>query len=46
MERIKKQMARGGKPANPWEVDFNPDLAKQSTKEQETLLDKAKSFSF
>lgn len=44
MERIKKQMARGK--ANPWEVDFNPDAAKNTTKESENLLDKAKSFSF
>ncbi len=45
MERIKKQMA-AGKPINPWEVDFDADKATKSTKESETLLDKAKSFSF
>jgi hypothetical protein len=46
MEKMKKAMARGGKPVNPWEVDFNPEMAKSSTKEAETLLDKAKAFSF
>lgn len=45
MERMKKAMARG-KPVNPWEVDFDPAQAKSSTKESETLLDKAKAFSF
>lgn len=43
LEKMKKAMAKG-KPVNPWEVDYDP--AKSSTKETETLLDKAKAFSF
>lgn len=45
LERMKKAMARG-KPVNPWEVDFNPEIAQSGPKEAETLLDKAKAFSF
>jgi hypothetical protein len=45
LERMRKAMAQG-KPANPWEVDYDADKAAKSTKESETLMDKAKSFSF
>lgn len=47
MDRIKKQMQRGKMPgADPWNVDYNETLAKQGAPENETLIDKAKSFSF
>lgn len=45
LEKMKKAMARG-KPVNPWEVDYDPAQERASVKESETLLDKAKSFSF
>lgn len=41
---MKKQMRRGG--PDPWAVDYNENLANQSAPENETLLDKAKAFSF
>jgi hypothetical protein len=44
MERIKKQMRRG--PSDPWAVDYNEGLATLAPAENETLLDKAKTFSF
>lgn len=44
MERIKKQMRRGG--PDPWAVDYNPTLEGKTTPEHETLLDKAKAFTF
>lgn len=43
LERLKKQMR---KPQDPWAVDFNETLAKQGQPESESLIDKAKSFSF
>ena len=45
MERIQKQMRKGG--PNPWAVDYDETLAQaQAPPQSETLLDKAKSFSF
>lgn len=45
MERIKRQMRKGG--PDPWAVDYNSTLADaQAPPENETLLDKAKAFSF
>lgn len=44
LERLKKQMRKGG--PDPWAVDYNETLAKQERPENETLIDKAKSFSF
>ncbi len=44
LERIKKQMRKG--PSDPWAVDYNDKVAKLAPEEGETLLDKAKSFSF
>eukprot|EP00347_Sterkiella_histriomuscorum_P018556 403345063 len=45
MERMQKQMRRGG--ADPWAVDYTEQLAKgQAAPESESLIDKAKSFSF
>ncbi len=47
MERIKKQMQRGKMPgADPWNVDYNETLAKQGAPESESMIDKAKSFTF
>ena len=47
MERIKKQMQRGNMPgADPWNIDYNETLAKQGAPQNETLIDRAKSFSF
>jgi hypothetical protein len=49
LERIKKQMAAGkaAAQANPWAVDYNAEMAQKSTgKEAETLVDKAKAFSW
>jgi hypothetical protein len=47
---MKKQMAKGKAAAqsNPWEVDYNAEMDTKSLtgKQPETLLDKAKSFSF
>lgn len=31
---------------NPWAVDFNETLSKETTKQSEKLVDKAKSFTF
>ena len=44
MAKIKAMQKRGG--ANPWEVDYDPEKAKFAVDEDETLQDKAKSFSF
>ena len=44
LERMKKQMRKG--PTDPWAVDYNDKVAKLGPEEGETLLDKAKSFSF
>lgn len=43
-----KQMMARGKPVNPWEVDYSAEEEKRSAgkKDTESLLDKAKSFSF
>lgn len=49
MERIKMMQLRGKEAAaaNPWAVDFDQEKAKSASgKETETLVDKAKSFSF
>lgn len=50
MERIKAQMAKQKHAAqtNPWAVEYDKELEGKSTvgKEGETLLDKAKAFSF
>ncbi len=47
MEKIRKQMQRGNMPgADPWNIDYNETLAKQGAPQGETLVDKAKSFSF
>lgn len=52
LERIKQQMAMSKHAAqtNPWAVDYNAEMAEKSAVgakgEGETLLDKAKSFSF
>ena len=49
MERLKSEMMAGKAKAeaNPWAVDYNQELEKKSGgKEVETLVDKAKSFSF
>lgn len=37
-------MRRGG--TDPWAVDYNEQLARQAPPENETLIDRAKSFSF
>ena len=40
-------MGKAAAQANPWAVDYNPELEDKSAgKESESLLDKAKSFSF
>ena len=45
MEKMQKQMRKGG--PNPWAVDYDADLAKaQAPPQNETLLDKAKAFTF
>ena len=44
LEKMKRQMRRGG--SDPWAVDYTPELADKSLPENETLLDKAKSYSF
>ena len=45
MDKLKQQMRQGG--ANPWAVDYSEDIHKaQAPVEGETLIDKAKSFSF
>ena len=45
MERVQKQMRKGG--SDPWAVDYTEALAKgQAAPESESLIDKAKSFSF
>ncbi len=49
LEMMKKQMQQGRDAItnNPWNVDYNVEqVAKSTGKEGETLLDKAKSFSF
>lgn len=51
MEMMKRQMAAGKQAAleNPWNVDYNTEMAQKSTQGkggEESLLDKAKSFSF
>jgi import inner membrane translocase subunit TIM17 len=49
LERIRQQMLAGKTAAqeNPWAVDFNPELVdKSAAGRAETLVDKAKSFSF
>lgn len=47
MERIKSQMQRGKMPgSDPFNQDYNETLAKQGAPEKETIIDKAKSFSF
>jgi hypothetical protein len=44
MEAYKRAMKKGN--SDPWAVDYNENVAKQAPPENETLLDKAKSFSF
>ena len=47
LERMKREMQRGKMPgADPWNVDYNETLAKQGPRDGETLIDRAKSFSF
>lgn len=49
MERIRMMQERGraAADANPWAVDYDADKAKKaSSKESETMIDKAKAFSF
>jgi hypothetical protein len=41
-----KQAMASGKNANPWDVDYDPEKASKSTKDTETLVDKAKSYSW
>lgn len=45
MQRIEKQMRKGG--VDPWAVDYSEQLAQaQKAPESESLIDKAKSFTF
>jgi hypothetical protein len=47
LERLKNQMRRSGSGSqDPWAVDYNEQVAKQGRPQEETLIDKAKSFSF
>lgn len=50
LEKIRQQMAAGKRAAqaNPWAVDYNPELdsGKKLTEGGEMLVDKAKSYSF
>ncbi len=46
VEAYKRMLKRGGGQIDPWAVDFNENQAKQGPDQSETLIDKAKSFSF